>query len=206
MTRLLSGWILPTNLWLGVSIESNRYVFRADHLRDTLTAVKFVSAEPLLGPLTELNLDGIDWVIAGGESGHGARPMHPSWAGALRDRCAGLGVAFFFKQWGAWAPVDAGTPLAVPGRRSPRTNEAASHVSHMLHVGKASAGRRLDGRTWDEMPTRRAPGVTTNDIHGDRGAPPRVGRLERVEDRDRARCVPASLPVSGPDLAPPSVH
>lgn len=76
------------NVWWGVSIESNRYAFRADHLRDTPAAVRWVSAEPLLGPLDQLDLTGIDWVVAGGESGPGARPMHPDWVRDLRDRCA----------------------------------------------------------------------------------------------------------------------
>lgn len=75
------------NVWLGTSIESNRYVFRADHLRRTPAAVRFVSAEPLLGPLDELDLTGIDWLIVGGESGPGARPMHPAWVRDLLDRC-----------------------------------------------------------------------------------------------------------------------
>jgi protein gp37 len=154
MRRLLDDWRLPTNLWLGVSIESNRYAFRADHLRETPAKVKFVSAEPLLGPLNELDLDGIDWVIAGGESGRGARPMHPSWAASLRDRCNEKGVSFFFKQWGAWAPVDEGTRLAVAVPESSHTDDLRSQVVHMRQVGKGVAGRRLDGRTWDDMPAR----------------------------------------------------
>ena len=75
------------NVWLGTSIESDRYTFRADHLRRTPAAVRFISAEPLLGPLPSLDLTGIDWLIVGGESGPGARPMHPDWVRDLRDRC-----------------------------------------------------------------------------------------------------------------------
>ena len=90
----------PPNLWMGVSVETARYAFRVDHLRTVPAAVRFVSAEPLLGPLTDLNLAGIGWLIAGGESGPGARPMHETWALELRDLCADARVAFFFKQWG----------------------------------------------------------------------------------------------------------
>lgn len=115
------------NVWLGVSIENNRYAWRADYLRDTPAAVRWVSAEPLLGPLDQLDLTGIDWVVAGGESGPGARPMHPDWVRDLRDRCInyrcrrcggsfslprGMScpdheprrTAFHFKQWGDWGP------------------------------------------------------------------------------------------------------
>jgi protein gp37 len=96
------------NVWLGTSIESDRYAWRADHLREAPAAVRFLSLEPLLGPLPSLNLTGIDWVIVGGESGPGARPMHPAWVRDIRDRCADAGVAFFFKQWGDWEQADRG--------------------------------------------------------------------------------------------------
>jgi protein gp37 len=82
----LLPWPRP-NVWLGVSIETDRYTFRADHLRATPAALRFISAEPLLGPLPSLDLTGIDWLIVGGESGPGARPMHPDWVRDLRDRC-----------------------------------------------------------------------------------------------------------------------
>jgi protein gp37 len=90
----------PSNVWMGVSIESQAYVKRIDHLRKTGAQIKFLSLEPLLGPLEGLNLNGIDWVIVGGESGPGARLMHPSWVKSIRDQCNDAGVAFFFKQWG----------------------------------------------------------------------------------------------------------
>lgn len=90
-------WPLP-NVWLGTSIELDRYAWRADLLRETPAAVRFVSAEPLLGPLPSLDLAGIDWLIAGAESGPGARPMDDRWVRDLRDRCGSAGVAFFFKQ------------------------------------------------------------------------------------------------------------
>ena len=90
----------PTNVWMGVSVESRGYTFRIEHLRKTNAAVKFLSLEPLLGPLPTLNLRGIDWVIVGGESGPGARPMAEEWVLDIRDQCLAAGVSFFFKQWG----------------------------------------------------------------------------------------------------------
>jgi len=90
----------PANVWMGVSIENHRFVKRADYLRRVPAAVRFISAEPLLGPLDGLDLSGIDWLIAGGESGPGHRPVRTQWLQALRDRCAQEQVAYFFKQWG----------------------------------------------------------------------------------------------------------
>jgi protein gp37 len=90
----------PANVWMGVSVESADYAFRIDHLRSTGAAVKFLSLEPLLGPLPALDLRGIDWVIVGGESGPGARPMASRWVTDIRDQCVEAGVPFFFKQWG----------------------------------------------------------------------------------------------------------
>ena len=88
------------NIWLGTSIESEDWLHRLDFLRDTGARTKFLSLEPLLGPLPGLTLDGVDWVIAGGESGPGARPIHPDWVRGIRDHCVGNAVPFFFKQWG----------------------------------------------------------------------------------------------------------
>jgi protein gp37 len=90
----------PDNVWMGVSVENEDYVDRIDHLRTTPACIKFLSLEPLLGPLDHLNLSGIDWTIAGGESGPNARPMDPSWVRSIRDQCTSAGVAFHFKQWG----------------------------------------------------------------------------------------------------------
>lgn len=90
----------PPNVWMGVSVENSDYTFRIDYLRKTKAKVKFLSLEPLLGPLPKLNFRGIDWVIVGGESGHRARPMAPDWVINIRDQCDRAGVAFFFKQWG----------------------------------------------------------------------------------------------------------
>jgi protein gp37 len=88
------------NIWMGVSVESESYTYRIDHLRETGAFIKFLSLEPLLGPLDNLKLDGIDWVIAGGESGPGARLMDPEWVISIRNQCLKSGVPFFFKQWG----------------------------------------------------------------------------------------------------------
>jgi protein gp37 len=90
----------PKNLWMGVSVENARVLNRVDHLREVPAAVRFLSCEPLLGPLDGIKLDGIDWVIAGGESGPDHRMMDIAWARGIRDACKGEGVPFFFKQWG----------------------------------------------------------------------------------------------------------
>ena len=103
------GW--PPNVWMGVSIENSRFVHRADYLRRVPAAVRFISAEPLLRPLDGLDLSGIDWLIAGGESGPRHRPVQPEWVMELRDRCLAEGVAFFFKQWGGPRPKSGGRLL-----------------------------------------------------------------------------------------------
>lgn len=127
------SWPLP-NVWLGVSVEDKKHGLpRIEHLRRTPASVRFLSIEPLLEDLGEIDLTGIHWVIVGGESGHGARPMHSDWARSIRDQCVGAKVPFFFKQWGAWAPH-------------------SSSPSGMYLTTKGNAGRLLDGRTWDEMP------------------------------------------------------
>ena len=108
------------NIWMGVSVENSDYTQRIEHLRKVPAAVRFLSVEPLLGPISRLPLQGIHWVIVGGESGPGARAIDPRWVRKIRDRCIAQGVPFFFKQWG--------------GTR------------------KKLTGRKLDGRTWDEMP------------------------------------------------------
>jgi protein gp37 len=99
------------NIWIGVSIENHRFTQRADYLREVDAEVRFISAEPLLGPLESLDLSGVDWLIAGGESGPGHRPMKIEWARELRDRCLDEGVAFFFKQWGGHRPKSGGRLL-----------------------------------------------------------------------------------------------
>jgi protein gp37 len=114
------------NIWMGTSVENQRWTTRVEHLRSTGAAVKFLSCEPLLGPL-QLDLTGIAWVIVGGESGHRARPMRADWARDVRNQCERQGVSFFFKQWGA-------------------------HNEDGARVGKSRAGRELDGQTWNAMP------------------------------------------------------
>ena len=101
----------PPHVWVGVSVELERYTWRVDHLRQVPAQVRFISAEPLLGPLTGINLDGIHWVITGGESGPGARPCDPAWVRDLRDRCQSQGIAFFHKQWGGPARKASGRLL-----------------------------------------------------------------------------------------------
>lgn len=149
-------WPLP-NVWLGVSVEDQKWAdIRVPALLDTPAAVRWLSCEPLLGPVDLTWCDGVnalekdwtggpgggsgaphpfvDWVVVGGESGHGARPMEPNWARGIRDACVAASVPFFFKQWGEWLTV-----------RTPSGE-------HRERVGKKHAGRELDGRTWDEYP------------------------------------------------------
>jgi protein gp37 len=111
LAELAASLPWPPNVWMGVSIENRRFVHRADYLRRVDCALRFISAEPLLGPLEGLDLDGIDWLIAGGESGAGHRRMDPDWVRDLRDHCKCVGVAFFFKQWGGRHPKSGGRLL-----------------------------------------------------------------------------------------------
>ncbi len=101
----------PDNVWMGVSVENQDYTFRIDHLRKTGAKVKFLSLEPLLGPLPKLNLKGIHWAIVGGESGPGARPLDPAWVVDIRNQCLRAKVPFFFKQWGGVQKKKAGRIL-----------------------------------------------------------------------------------------------
>jgi protein gp37 len=101
----------PSNMWMGVSVENADYVHRIDDLRSTGAHLKFLSLEPLIGPLAKLSLRGIDWVIVGGESGPSARPVEPQWVIDIRDQCHRAGVAFFFKQWGGKNKKKAGRLL-----------------------------------------------------------------------------------------------
>jgi protein gp37 len=123
------------NIWMGVSIENADYLHRVDHLRKTGAGIKFLSLEPLLGPLSGLTLNDIGWVIVGGESGPGARPMRPEWVRDIRDRCAAAGVPFFFKQWGKIT-----------------NNTEQDDPTAKKNGGTAKGGRILDGRTWDNVP------------------------------------------------------
>jgi protein gp37 len=100
-----------SNVWAGVSVENQRYAFRLNHLRSVPAAVRFVSAEPLLGPLPSLDLAEINWLIVGGESGPRARPVEADWVRGIRDQCSEADVAFFFKQWGGATPKAGGRTL-----------------------------------------------------------------------------------------------
>jgi len=117
-------------IWMGVSVETSQYAWRIDALRETRAHVKFLSLEPLLGPLASLNLQGIHWVIVGGESGPGARPMDPEWVASIRDQCRSARVPFFFKQWGGVFKKRAGRELEgrtwdeMPDENSGRTRLA----------------------------------------------------------------------------------
>jgi protein gp37 len=120
------------NVWMGVSVENVNYVDRIDDLRSTSAAVKFLSLEPLLGPLPKLELKGINWVIVGGESGPSARPMAPEWATDIRDQCLKAGVAFFFKQWGGRNKKKAGRILEG------KTYDALPEAMPMVPVSRVS--------------------------------------------------------------------
>jgi protein gp37 len=101
----------PVHMWFGVSVENGAKISRVRHLRDAPAGVRFLSIEPLIGPIGTFDLTGIDWVIVGGESGPGARPMNPEWVRDIRDQCQASGVAFFFKQWGGLRPKSGGREL-----------------------------------------------------------------------------------------------
>jgi protein gp37 len=138
LREMLSGELrdeaqLP-HIWWGVSVENRRHGLpRIDQLRETPARVRFLSVEPLLEDLGEMDLRGIHWVIVGGESGPGARPMQPAWVESIRDQCTAAEVAFFFKQWGSFGPQD----------------------GVIQRLGKKTSGRLLNGRTWDEYPNVR---------------------------------------------------
>ncbi|MDV7194774.1 DUF5131 family protein [Mycolicibacterium fortuitum] len=195
------GWPLP-NVWLGVSTENQKWAdIRIPALLDTPAAIRFISAEPLLGPINlkphlqcfhcktthrfsddcdkmgrpiphgPLAKRHIDWVIVGGESGHGARPMHHNWARNVRDHCQAASVAFLFKQWGDWRwageaehpDYDAalhnrfpGAPLKIIRADGTETYELRPGNAVVQRVGKKAAGRELDGRTWDQYPSTTA--------------------------------------------------
>jgi len=200
-THVVTGEPALKNVWLGVSVENQKAADeRIPLLLETPAVVRFVSAEPLLGPLDlsaylprqlyvcqscgaevgqgEVGLDfrcpyccgacdpdgsteGLDWVIVGGESGPGARPMHPDWVRSLRDQCREAGVPFFFKQWGEWSPdnADIGVKMgfvALDGTWRDHQpfgwgRDYPGSVS-IWKVGKKKAGRLLDGQEWNEIP------------------------------------------------------
>jgi protein gp37 len=150
------------NVWLGTSVGVKKTKPRIDILRGTPAAIRFLSIEPLLEDLGELNLDGIDWVIVGGESGPNARPMHPDWVRSIRDQCVAAGVPFFFKQWGEWVPGAQNVAIlndlsdndlwASDSGNILRCIEPNPHGVRLVKVGKKKAGRLIDGREWNEFP------------------------------------------------------
>lgn len=157
----------PAHVWPGTTTENRRWAaVRVPYLQGVDAAVRFLSVEPLLEDIADdLDLDGISWVIVGGESGPKARPTHPLWARKLRDRCQRQGVRYFFKQWGHWAPLGDSRPTAHPGTCVHVDGTTCGGAVHdrsgpleptvMFPVGKKAAGRQLDGRTWDELPAER---------------------------------------------------
>lgn len=161
MLKLLpTNWLIDPrpNVWLGTTVENQEQAGkRIPELLTVPAVVRFLSCEPLLGPI-DLKWDkpmrvGIDWVIVGGESGGGARPMHPNWARELRDQCVLAEVPFLFKQWGDFAPgnVTNATELVSPFGRTV-LGGIDSGSAYMRRVGKKAAGRLLDGREWNEYP------------------------------------------------------
>jgi protein gp37 len=138
----------PRNVWMGVSVESQKYWSRVEHLRHTGAHVRFLSLEPLLGPISTLDLDDIQWVIAGGESGPKARPMSPDWVRSIRDACITQGVAFHFKQWGGVNKKAHGRVL--DGRTwddmpTPNVSYRQSNSSSRQN-GRSTRGNRSDAR------------------------------------------------------------
>jgi len=151
--KKLSAWgqKWPSNVWLGTTVEDQqRAEERLPHLLSVPAQVRFLSCEPLLGPLDLRGFVGkkrspIQWIIAGGESGAHARPMDPEWVRSLRDFCRKAQIAFHFKQWGHWAPAPSGT--------TPKVRAALVGKSvQMFALGKGVSGRYLDGKTHDELP------------------------------------------------------
>ncbi len=161
---------LPANVWLGTTVEDQKMADLRIPILLSIPATKhFLSCEPLLGPVMPwtlriacetrrligdgLDIAGIDWIIAGGESGPKARPSHPDWFRALRGLCSAADVPFFFKQWGEWRlqPADNGDetwPAPWFGDMPPGTGD----IAHMVRVGKKASGAELDGREWREFP------------------------------------------------------
>lgn len=147
----------PSNVMFGTSVGTQETADQATPHLQRANGRRFLSVEPLLGPVS-LDLDGIDWVIVGGESGSHARPMHPDWATSIRDQCQASGVPFHFKQFGEYAPLD-----AIYNNDKIDHDRVGRHVGvnsgvpmdepkAMFRVGKKAAGRILDGRVWDEFP------------------------------------------------------
>ncbi len=130
LAELSSSIDWPDNVWMGVSVETEKYCFRIDQVRAVPAKIRFLSLEPLLGPLPNLNLDGIHWVIVGGESGPGARHMREEWILDIRDQCSRAGVPFFFKQWGGANKARAGRLLQNRTWDELPRNLPVKHAAH----------------------------------------------------------------------------
>jgi protein gp37 len=148
----------PDNVWLGTTAEKQAWAERrVPELIKHPARVRFVSCEPLLGPVDlsswlrqTARRRAVDWVIAGGESGHHARPSNPEWFRLLRDQCVDHGVAFHFKQWGNWCPTG---PQLVNGHQSRKLRAHDGEPILLMNLGKKAAGRRLDGQEWNQAPS-----------------------------------------------------
>lgn len=161
MVPWTNNW--PDNIWLGTTVENQRYADeRLPHLLKHQSKVRFLSCEPILGevdleswikPNKRKGLNGIDWIIAGGESGASARPMNPNWIRKIRDQAQSAGVPFLFKQWGQWAPTD----HLAPGKYGKVTKIADIEMTRLR--SKKHVNRELDGATWDEYPTDNSPKI-----------------------------------------------
>lgn len=152
----LPNFEYPQNVWLGITVEHADYKHRIDDLRKTDAKVKFLSCEPLLGDLGELNLSGIDWVICGGESGHNARPCHPDWVRNIQRQCTEQNVPFFFKQWGEWCQASQLDYDAVAEKfnivNGLILNVPIDDKTKTYNIGKKMAGCLLDGKEYKEYP------------------------------------------------------
>jgi len=147
------------NIWPMTTVESPEFLWRIDALKTVPdTEILGLSIEPLLAPLPTLGeyLDGISWVIVGGESGHGARPMHLDWVREIRDICINQGVAFHFKQWGEYGSTYIRSGYLPVSHQEPKSAYSWGGGEYSPRVGKKAAGRLLDGREWDEFPEVRA--------------------------------------------------
>ena len=155
------GHTWPANVWLGTTVENQKWAeTRIPHLLKIPAAVRFLSCEPLLGSvdLSKWHSSAaptIDWVIAGGESGAAARPMHPQWVKNLRDFCSKNKIAFHFKQWGHWIPSAMLDSLNGVKKSRKEVVLSGNLAVEMVAVGKKDAGRLLDGKTYDQFPLKR---------------------------------------------------
>jgi protein gp37 len=139
----------PDNVWLGTTVENQSTANeRIPSLLKNSAPVRFLSCEPLIGPvdLAPFISKGIDWVIAGGESGGKSRPSHPQWVRNLREQCQNAGISFLFKQWGNWSPAEPEVAF------KPKQVHIFDDGATMVRANKAEAGRILDNRTWDQIP------------------------------------------------------